>query len=183
MIGEMRDFENCEIAVKAALTGHFVMSTLHTNDAASAITRLLDLGVPAYLLTATVIGVLAQRLVRTLCRHCKVPDDELKPDALAKALPGWSEAEVIGARFEPYKPVGCLDCRMTGYRGRSGLFELLTMDEAVRGAIAEPMDLARVRQQALGQGLTPLRLAGLRKVAQGLTTLDEVLRATPDYRR
>jgi general secretion pathway protein E len=183
MVGEIRDLETAEMAVQSSLTGHLVFSTLHTNDAASAITRLLDLGVPAYLLTATVIGVLAQRLVRTLCRHCKLPDDELKPEALAKALPGWSEAEVTGARFQPYKPVGCLDCRMTGYRGRSGLFELLTMDEAVRGAIAEPMDLARVRQQALGQGLTPLRLAGLRKVAQGLTTLDEVLRATPDYRR
>ena len=183
MVGEIRDLETAEMAVQSSLTGHLVFSTLNTNDAASAITRLLDLGVPAYLLTATVIGVLAQRLVRTLCRHCKLPDDELKPEALAKALPGWSEAEVTGARFQPYKPVGCLDCRMTGYRGRSGLFELLTMDEAVRGAIAEPMDLARVRQQALGQGLTPLRLAGLRKVAQGLTTLDEVLRATPDYRR
>jgi len=183
MVGEIRDLETAEMAVQASLTGHLVFSTLHTNDAASAITRLLDLGVPSYLLTATVIGVLAQRLVRSLCKHCKEPDPEFSREALATALPGWPQADLVGERFTPYRPVGCLDCRMTGYRGRSGLFELLTMDEGVRGAIAEPMDLARVRRQSLAQGLTPLRLAGLRKVAQGLTTLDEVLRATPEFAR
>ncbi len=183
MVGEIRDLETAEMAVQASLTGHLVFSTLHTNDAASAITRLLDLGVPSYLLTATVIGVLAQRLVRSLCKHCKEPDPDLQPEDLGKALPGWPVAELTGGTFQPYRPVGCLDCRMTGYRGRSGLFELLTMDEAVRNSIAEPMDLARVRKQSLAQGLTPLRLAGLRKVSQGVTTLDEVLRATPDFLR
>jgi general secretion pathway protein E len=183
MVGEIRDLETAEMAVQAALTGHLVFSTLHTNDAASAITRLLDLGVPSYLLTATVIGVLAQRLVRTLCRHCKEPDPAFARESLAKALPGWPQAELEGDSFTPYRPVGCLDCRMTGFRGRSGLFELLSMDEAVRGAIAEPMDLSKVRRQSLAQGLTPLRLAGLRKVALGLTTLDEVLRATPEFLR
>ncbi|MCK6425924.1 MAG: Flp pilus assembly complex ATPase component TadA [Burkholderiaceae bacterium] len=188
MVGEIRDLETAEMAVQAALTGHLVFSTLHTNDSASAVTRLLDLGVPAYLIGATLIGVLAQRLVRTLCPDCRQPDAALTPEQLAAALPGCRPEQLhetgAGAApgsFRPMRAVGCAACRMTGFRGRCGLFELLGLDEGVRGAIGERPDLAQLRRAALRQGLTPLRLAGLRKVAQGLTTLDEVLRATPDF--
>ncbi|MEO8296808.1 MAG: GspE/PulE family protein [Burkholderiales bacterium] len=177
MVGEIRDLETAEMAVQAALTGHLVFSTLHTNDAASAITRLTDLGVPAYLIKATVIGVLAQRLVRTLCPACKQPDTTLQPQDLQAAMPQWQ----AGGRFTPYRPVGCLDCRMTGYRGRGGLFELMPVNELVRTAIGDVPDLARIRIQALADGLLPLRVAGLHKVAAGETTLDEVLRATPAW--
>ncbi len=177
MVGEIRDLETAEMAVQAALTGHLVFSTLHTNDAASAVTRLTDLGVPPYLINATVIGVLAQRLVRTLCPHCKEADVQLRPAHLLAAMPQW---RLLG-EFTPYKPVGCLDCRMTGFRGRSGLFELLVMSEPVRASIGQVPDLAAIRQHALADGLQPLRVAGLHKVAAGETTLDEVLRATPSW--
>jgi general secretion pathway protein E len=180
MVGEIRDLVTAEMAVQAALTGHLVFSTLHTNDAASAITRLIDLGVPPYLINATVIGVLAQRLVRSLCPACKQPDTALDAAELAAVMPGFDIATTEG-RFTPYRPVGCLDCRMTGFRGRSGLFELLTLDEAVRQAVREVPDLLRIRHHAIKEGLQPLRLAGLRKIAAGETTLDEVLRATPAF--
>ncbi len=179
MVGEIRDLATAEMAVQAALTGHLVFSTLHTNDAASAITRLLDLGVPAYLISATVIGVLAQRLVRQLCPECRQPDAALAREAAQAALPGVALPADLAWR--PHRPVGCPACRQTGFRGRRGLFELLTMNEAIRGAIRDEPDLARVRREALGEGLQPLRLAGLRQVAAGLTTLDEVLRATPGW--
>ena len=117
MVGEIRDLETAEMAIQAALTGHLVFSTLHTNDAASAITRLIDLGVPPYLISATVIGVLAQRLVRTLCPHCKQPDEASSRETLAEAIQPWR----MSGGYRPYKPVGCLECRMTGFRGRAGL--------------------------------------------------------------
>ncbi|WP_372527995.1 GspE/PulE family protein [Piscinibacter sp.] len=175
MVGEIRDLETAEMAIQAALTGHLVFSTLHTNDAASAITRLIDLGVPAYLIGATVIGVLAQRLVRTLCVSCKQPDDSTTAETLAEFVKPW---RMTGAT-RPYKPVGCLECRMTGYRGRAGLYELLTLSDAARKCIHPTLDAAKLRQQALHDGLRPLRLAGAMKVAEGLTTLDEVMSATP----
>jgi general secretion pathway protein E len=115
MVGEIRDLETAEMAIQASLTGHLVFSTLHTNDAASAITRLTDLGVPPYLISATVIGVLAQRLVRTLCPSCKQPDTDLKQETLAEAIRPWR----MSGKINPYKPVGCLDCRMTGFKGES----------------------------------------------------------------
>jgi general secretion pathway protein E len=177
MVGEIRDLETAEMAVQAALTGHLVFSTLHTNDAASAITRLLDLGVPPYLIGATVIGVLAQRLVRVLCPACKKPDDELTPESLVETMKPWRFNGTVRA----YQPVGCLECRMTGYRGRAGLYELLTVGEAARGCISPAPDVGRLRQQALKDGLRPLRVAGAMKVAQGVTTLDEVLAATPAW--
>jgi general secretion pathway protein E len=179
MVGEIRDLETAEMAVQAALTGHLVFSTLHTNDAASAITRLLDLGVPAYLIKATVIGVLAQRLVRQLCPACRQPDTALTVDDLRAAMPQWQLGE--GAPFRPSRPVGCQDCRMTGYRGRRGLFELLQLNETVRAAVRETPELAQLREQALRQGLLPLRAAGLDLVAEGGTTIDEVLRSTPAW--
>ena len=184
MVGEIRDAETAQMAVQAALTGHLVFSTLHTNDAASAVVRLMDLGVPSYLLSATLIGVLAQRLVRQLCPACKVPDAELTLAQWAAALPGFGlelPPAPAAPAFTPHKAVGCAACRMSGFRGRRGLFELLQMSEAVRGTTRVLPDLERLRRLARQQGLQPLRLAGLREVAAGRTTLEEVLRATPAW--
>jgi general secretion pathway protein E len=177
MVGEIRDLETAEMAIQAALTGHLVFSTLHTNDAASAITRLTDLGVPPYLISATVIGVLAQRLVRTLCPHCKVPDPAVTRDMLNDMLKHWR----MNGGVKPCKPVGCLDCRNTGYRGRAGLYELLTVSEAVKATLHPSPDISALRRQAMQEGLRPLRLAGAMKVAEGMTTLEEVLRSTPQW--
>ena len=177
MVGEIRDLETAEMAIQSSLTGHLVFSTLHTNDAASAITRLTDLGVPSYLISATVIGVLAQRLVRTLCPHCKQPDTTLDEGTLADAIKPWR----MNGKVNAYKPVGCLDCRMTGFKGRVGLYELLPVSEHIRGAMHPTVDMAALRSTAAKEGLRPLRLSGVMKVAEGLTTLDEVLRNTPQW--
>ncbi len=177
MVGEIRDLETAEMAIQAALTGHLVFSTLHTNDAASAITRLVDLGVAPYLIGSTVIGVLAQRLVRTLCPSCKQPDEATTREMIDEVIKPWR----LNGGVKPYKPVGCLECRMTGYRGRAGLYELLTVGDAARSFIHPVPDAAKLRQQALQEGLRPLRLAGAMKVAEGVTTLEEVLRATPAW--
>ena len=177
MVGEIRDLETAEMAIQAALTGHLVFSTLHTNDAASAITRMNDLGVAPYLIGSTLIGVLAQRLVRTLCPACKVPDEETTRETLDAVIKPWH----MNGGVRPYKAVGCLECRMTGFRGRAGLYELLTVSDAARSHIQPVPDAAKLRQQALHDGLRPLRLAGAMKVAEGLTTLEEVLRATPAW--
>jgi general secretion pathway protein E len=177
MVGEIRDLETAEMAIQAALTGHLVFSTLHTNDAASAITRMNDLGVAPYLIGSTLIGVLAQRLVRTLCAACKVPDEETTRETLDAVIKPWR----MNGGVRPYKPVGCLECRMTGFRGRAGLYELLTVSDASRSHIQPVPDAAKLRTQALQDGLRPLRLAGAMKVAEGLTTLEEVLRATPAW--
>ncbi|MDM4767200.1 GspE/PulE family protein [Pelomonas sp. SE-A7] len=177
MIGEIRDLATAEMAIQAALTGHLVFSTLHTNDAASAITRLTDLGVPPYLLTATIIGVLAQRLVRTLCPNCKQPDPAITRDTLNEMLKHWR----MNGGVKPYKPVGCLDCRNTGYRGRAGLYELLTVSEAVKATMHPTPDISALRRKAMQEGLRPLRLAGAMKVAEGVTTVEEVLRSTPQW--
>jgi general secretion pathway protein E len=175
MVGEIRDLETAEMAIQAALTGHLVFSTLHTNDAASAITRLADLGVPPYLISATVIGVLAQRLVRQLCPACKQRDEALTREQLDELARPWR----LSGGVRPYKPVGCLECRHTGYRGRIGLYELLVMTEAARGCVHPALDAAGLRRQAMKDGLRALRLAGAMKVAEGVTTIDEVLRSTP----
>ncbi len=177
MVGEVRDLETAEMAIQSALTGHLVFSTLHTNDAAAAITRLVDLGVPPYLIGATVVGVLAQRLVRTLCAACRQPDEAVTAEVLQEAARPWRLTGAVRA----CRPVGCLECRMTGFRGRAGLYELLVVTEAARGAIHPHPELSKLRAQALADGLRPLRLAGLMKVAEGLTTIEEVLRATPAW--
>jgi general secretion pathway protein E len=177
MVGEIRDLETAEMAIQAALTGHLVFSTLHTNDSPSAITRLIDLGVPPYLIGASVIGVLAQRLVRTLCEHCKKPDDSVTREALLEVIKPWR----LSGSMRPYKPVGCLDCRMTGFRGRAGLYELLNVSHAAHACIHPVPDTEKLRAQALLDGLRPLRLAGAMKVAEGVTTIDEVLRSTPHW--
>jgi general secretion pathway protein E len=178
MVGEIRDLATAEMAIQAALTGHLVFSTLHTNDAAAAITRLADLGVPPYLISATVIGVLAQRLARTLCAACKQRDDSDSTIAsLTQALLPW---KLKGAP-RVYKPVGCLECRMTGYRGRAGLYELMGLTEAARACVHPTMNEDALRRQAVTDGMHPLRAAGAMKVAEGVTTLEEVLRTTPAW--
>ena len=181
MIGEIRDLQTADMAIQAALTGHLVLSTLHTNDAASAVTRLLDLGVPAYLLNATVLGVMAQRLVRTLCPHCKekVPYGDARADDVT-----WEELVAPWKARRPahvYKPVGCLECRMTGYRGRSGIYEVLLMSPQVRRLVNEEADLNRVREQAYKDGMKSLRISGAMKVASGVTTFEEVLKVAPPH--
>ena len=176
MIGEIRDLETAEMAVQAALTGHLVFSTLHTNDAPSALTRLMELGVPAYLLNATILGVLAQRLVRTLCPACKQPDERGTTELLAEAIKPW---KINSGNYRPYKPVGCVDCRMTGFRGRMGIYELLSVTEAFKGLVQHDVGPAPLRKQAVADGMRPLRLAGAMRAAEGLTTLPEVIAATP----
>ena len=177
MVGEIRDLETTEMAIQAALTGHLVLSTLHTNDAPSAITRLLDLGAPAYLLNATLLGIMAQRLVRILCSHCKeahpmTPEEEAIWDHLVRP---WKAARPAGV----YRAVGCIECRMTGYMGRIGLYEILLMSPELRKLVSGEIDLARVRDLAAREGMKPLRLSGALKVAAGVTTLAEVVKVAP----
>ena len=175
MVGEIRDLATAEMAIQAALTGHLVFSTLHTNDAVGAVTRLADLGVPSYLIAATVIGVLAQRLARTLCPACKVRDDGTTRETLDEMAKPWR----LTGGVRSYKPVGCLECRHTGYRGRAGLYELLLMNDSTRAVVHPSLDADALRREAVKQGMRPLRLAGAMKVAEGLTTLEEVIRSTP----
>jgi general secretion pathway protein E len=175
MVGEIRDLATAEMAIQAALTGHLVFSTLHTNDAVGAVTRLADLGVPSYLISATVIGVLAQRLARTLCAACKARDEGTTREVLDDMARPWR----LSGGVRAYKPVGCLECRHTGYRGRAGLYELLVMSDACRAAVHPALDAAALRKQAVKEGMRPLRVAGAMKVAEGSTTLEEVLRSTP----
>ena len=175
MIGEMRDGETAQIAVQAALTGHLVLSTLHTNNAASAVIRMLDMKVEPFLITSTVNGVMAQRLVRTLWSSCKEP---YEPEA------AWLEATGLGRHRVPgvplYRPRGCPQCRGSGYRGRTGLYELLVVDDAMRRAIMGGADATALHALAVAAGMLPLHEDGLRRVADGVTTLDEVLRVTQD---
>jgi general secretion pathway protein E len=170
MIGEIRDSETAEMAVQAALTGHLVLSTLHTNDAPSAITRLLDIGVPYYLINATLLGVLAQRLVRNLCPHCK-ERGTLDDDQWQSLVHPWKIAKPEAV----YQPKGCLECRNTGYLGRSGLYEMLTMTPTLRKLVRPDTDLDAIREQALREGMRPLRISGALKVYAGVTTLEEVI--------
>ena len=177
MVGEIRDLETAEMAIQAALTGHLVLSSLHTNDAPSAITRLLDLGVAPYLVNATLLGVMGQRLVRTLCPHCKQPQP-LQTD----------EGELWDSLVAPWKanrPVqlhhqtGCLECRMTGYVGRIGIYEILLMSPELRKLVTPAADIAAIRELASREGMKPLRISGAMKVAAGVTTLDEVVKVAP----
>ena len=175
MVGEIRDLQTAEMAVQAALTGHLVFSTLHTNDAPSAVSRMMELGVPAYLINAVLLGVLAQRLVRTLCSNCREPDRETPREALAELVKPWQ----ISGGWRPYKPVGCVDCRMTGFKGRMGLYELLTVTEGFKEKVSNAPNIDALRRQAISEGMRPLRLAGAMKVAEGLTTVEEILASTP----
>lgn len=174
MVGEIRDLETAEMAIQAALTGHLVFSTLHTNDAPSAIMRLIELGVPDYLLEATMIGVMAQRLVRTLCPACKAPGGDLSDEVWHSIGGAWN----IARPAVVYRPVGCTECRQTGYRGRTGIYELLTVSEGFGAMIRESGDMAALRKQAMVDGMKPLRIAGAMKLVEGVTTADEVLKVT-----
>ena len=174
MVGEIRDQETAEMAVQAALTGHLVLSTLHTNDAPSAIARLAEVGVPPYLITATLIGVVAQRLVRTLCPHCKKNQsfDKLEWEALIK--PWKTSAPDSIAHAE-----GCLECRQTGFKGRVGIYEMMPITDSLKHDISTGFDLVKFRKTAIKQGMKPLNLAGAQKVAKGLTTISEVQKVAP----
>ncbi len=174
MVGEIRDKETAEMAVQSALTGHLVLSTLHTNDAPTAISRLLDIGVPYYLIKSAVVGVMAQRLVRTLCPHCKekVPCD---PEAWKSLVTPWSAK----APEFMYEPVGCLECRNTGYMGRAGIYEVMPMSDTLANFIRVETDVTLIRRQAMKEGMHSLRLSGAQKVAAGQTTIKEVLRVSP----
>jgi len=174
MVGEIRDLETAEIAIQAALTGHLVLSTLHTNDAPSAITRLTELGIPAYLIRATLLGVVAQRLTRQLCPECKRATD-LDTEKWAALTVGHS----IDAPTSVFEPVGCPECRKTGYQGRAGLYEVMEMNDALTEAVRDDMDLEQLRRLAVREGTRPLRISGAIKVAQGATSLDEVLKVAP----
>ena len=175
MVGEIRDLAAAEMAIQAALTGHLVLSTLHTNDAPSAITRLLDLEVPSYLLQSVILGVMAQRLLRTLCPHCK-EKHELEDSAWEHLVSPWKAPTPRGST---YVAKGCLDCRMTGYMGRVGIYETMVMTPELRKAITPETDLAGLQDKAYKEGMRPLRIAGATKVAMGLTTVDEVLQTAP----
>jgi general secretion pathway protein E len=174
MIGEIRDLETAQMAVQASLTGHLVLSTLHTNDAPSAVTRLLDLGVPHYLIQSTLTGVVAQRLVRTLCPHCK-REAQQDPHAWTALTHGWS----LPVPEKVYEPVGCLECRNTGFVGRTGVYEMLKLSPRLRGLVSAQLDLARLGEAALAEGMQPLRISAATQVARGLTTVQEVLTVLP----
>ncbi|MET1253508.1 GspE/PulE family protein [Aliikangiella maris] len=171
MIGEIRDRETAEMAIQASLTGHLVISTLHTNDASSAITRLQDIGVPPYLINATLLGVMAQRLVRTLCPHCKVA---IQPDEA-----GWRELTVgfkVPLPKLMFEPGGCDECRHSGYSGRVGIYELLEVDSDIKALVSEQCEVAPIKRQALKNGMKLLRISGAKKVMEGQTTIAEVMR-------
>ena len=175
MVGEIRDLETAEIAVKAAQTGHLVLSTLHTNDAPQTLTRLANMGIPAFNIASSVNLILAQRLARRLCEHCKVPDD-VPRDALLEE--GFSDAEVRKG-VQVYRPVGCDKCTK-GYKGRVGLFEVMPVSEAMGKLIMEGGNAIQIRDLALTEGLQELRASGLAKVKDGVTSLEEINRVTKD---
>ena len=181
MVGEIRDLETAEMAVQAALTGHLVLSTLHTNDAPSAVTRLLELGVAPYLLNATLNGIMAQRLVRTLCPHCKQKielqrhEDHEAWEALCAPWKSKHPSHL-------YKAAGCLECRRTGFIGRVGIYETLVFSGEMKKLVSERADIVQLREQAFKEGMKPLRISGAMKVASGLTTIEEVLKVAPPVR-
>jgi type IV pilus assembly protein PilB len=174
MVGEIRDLETGEIAIKAAQTGHMVLSTLHTNDAPSTLTRLMNMGVPTYNIAASVHLITAQRLGRRLCSHCKKPV-EIPPEALLNA--GFSEADLDGS-WQAYAPVGCDMCKGTGYKGRVGIYQVMPITEEINRIILKNGSALDIAAQARSEGVLNLREAGLLKVKQGVTSLDEVLTVT-----
>ncbi len=174
MVGEIRDKETAEMAIQAALTGHLVLSSLHTNDAAAAIPRLREIGIPAYLINATVLGVMAQRLTRQLCPDCKQPTS-IDEDVWKSMTAPWK----LNGETTFFKAVGCANCRNTGYRGRIGLYEMLKMTPQLRANIGPDSDANAIRAEAIREGMIQLRLSGAQKIAQGLTTVEEVIKVVP----
>ncbi len=174
MVGEIRDRDTAEIAVQSALTGHLVFSTLHTNDSSGTIVRLLEMGVEDYLLASSLIGVVAQRLVRVICRRCRTP---YEPDAGELLMLGAAD-NLSGKKF--FKGMGCEECDHTGYRGRVGIFEILPVDGEIRRLILKNPESGTIQREAVKKGMTTLREDGLRKVFSGITTVDEIIRVTQE---
>jgi type IV pilus assembly protein PilB len=173
MLGEMRDLETSQVAIQASLTGHLVLSTLHTNDAPGAVTRLVDMGVEPFLISSTLLAVLAQRLVRTICKRCRTP---FEPTEAQLAMLNLSPHDLGDKVF--YYGRGCKECNDTGYRGRKGIFELLPVSDPIRLLINERAPTVVVRQKAVELGMVPLREDGLRSIFDGATTVEEVLKYT-----
>jgi general secretion pathway protein E len=170
MVGEIRDRETANNAVQSALTGHLVLSTLHTNDAPSSVTRLLDLGVPSFLISSTVLGIVAQRLVRKICKHCK-RERLLRPE----------EIEYLRLKNRDYRVLygnGCTECRGTGYKGRTGIFEIMDLSASIRTLISENADSAALFEAARKENMTTLRECGIKKMIEGVTTCEEVVSVT-----
>jgi general secretion pathway protein E len=172
MVGEIRDPETAQNAIQAAMTGHLVLSTVHTNDAAGAVARLFDLGVQPYLLGATLLGVVSQRLLRTVCLNCRREEELSAEQAAALGL------ELRGERFGVWRGSGCAVCRDTGLKGRTGVYEVMAVSDKLRRLIVEQADSGRLGRQAAEDGMTSLRDAAVKKMALGLTSFDEVLRVT-----
>jgi general secretion pathway protein E len=175
MIGEIRDLETAEIAIQASLTGHLVFSTLHTNDSASAMTRLSDMGVEPFLITSSVVGIMAQRLVRNICPNCKAPDTPT-PELLEELGLDASAAGDV----QVYRGTGCESCFNTGYYGRTCINEILMVDDRLRRLVLKGSDASEIKQQAISNGMISLRQDGIQKVLAGITTVEEVLRVTQD---
>jgi type II secretory ATPase GspE/PulE/Tfp pilus assembly ATPase PilB-like protein len=176
MVGEIRDLDTCQIAVEASLTGHIVLSTLHTNDAPETMTRLLDMGVEPFLITSSVEGIIAQRLIRVLCRFCREPyepdDDELEQVGITReALEGYTV----------YRKKGCPLCEFRGFRGRTGIFELMVMDDYLRELVNSHCTALQLRREARARGLKILRERGIEKVLEGVTTFEEILACTDKF--
>jgi type IV pilus assembly protein PilB len=171
MVGEIRDLETAEVAIQASLTGHLVLSTVHTNDAPTTVTRLVDMGVEPFLISASLIGALAQRLARRICTECKVPYN-----------PPMEALERFGFEHDPHNPItfyrgqGCENCRHTGFRGRTGLYELMTINAEIAELIVKRASLQELREAARANGMRTLQEDGLKKVLEGITTIDEVMR-------
>jgi general secretion pathway protein E len=174
MVGEIRDQDTADMAIQASLTGHLVLSTLHTNDAPSSLTRLHDLGVQPFLTAATILGVMAQRLVRTLCEYCKAPT-QVDVEVWDQLVSPWKSSPPAHV----YKAVGCEQCRDTGYKGRMGIYEILVLSNELKRLVGDGGTLTQIKQQAYREGLLPLRLAGAKRIAEGTTTVEEVMRVAP----
>jgi general secretion pathway protein E len=173
LVGEIRDLETAEIGIQSALTGHLVFSTLHTNDSASAITRLIDMGIQPFLASSSVIAILAQRLVRVVCRHCR---EKYAPDEESLKSIGITPEMAAGKTI--YRGTGCSECLDTGYLGRTGIFELMLLDDSLKSLILQTSDANAIKRQAMEQGMISLRQDGARRVLEGVTTIEEVFRVT-----
>jgi general secretion pathway protein E len=175
MVGEIRDHETAEIAIQASLTGHLVFSTLHTNDSAGAITRLIDMGIESFLVSSSLVAIMAQRLVRTLCRHCR---EAYEPSNEELKELGIQRDALQGKR--PYRAVGCPRCMATGYMGRTAIFELLVVNEDIRSLIMKQSDSTAIKKAAVKHGMLSLRQDGVQKVINGITTTEELVRVTQE---
>jgi type IV pilus assembly protein PilB len=173
MVGEIRDFETAEIAVKAALTGHLVLSTLHTNDAPSTVSRLLNMGVEPFLVTASVNLILAQRLARKICSECRAPIE-----TNVKALTDLGVKQEVAAKLQLFKGAGCRTCSNTGYKGRIAIYEVMPFSEPLKELVLQGASTAELKAEAIRQGMKSLRMSGIQKLIEGVTTVEEVLRVS-----